>query len=854
MGKARGNQQMSLIAGAHRSRTVSFRILLFMALLFCGIARAQTLPGTVRGEVFSVAPNDERYLIPGAEVVLIPIPGAHPQGQPAQSPMESATDATGTFVFENVPSGCYRASASSAGLTGERDEICLLAPGGTVNLAIEMKVAAIRESVEVSARAEGIETTETSATGGIESSTLKNAPNADERFESLLPLLPGVVRGPDGLINMKGARSTQSGALVNSANVTDPVTGGSAINLPIDVIASVKVLSNPYDAEYGKFAGAISTVNTQVSDFNKFHYKFQNFLPRLRKRDGAIMGIEAATPRLTLSGPLVPGRVAVTQSVQYRFVRNEIENAGLPPLERDTALESFDSFTQVDLQISDRHTAGVTLSFFPQKQNYFGLNTFTPQPATPDLRQRGYMLSFQDMYAFNSGALFQSRVSFKTFDGNVKAHGSDLFRVGIETAEGAFFNRQDRESFRFEVAEIYNFAPHQAHGLHLLKVGFGFDRNTYDGRQLFDTVEILGVSDTLIERSEFGAPAVLDVDQNEYTFFVHDKWRVWSRLTLDFGVRFDHDSITDDNHLAPRLGFAYALTKDNRTLLRGGAGLFYDRVNLNIPTFLDLPERTVSRFSSTGVLLERRLYRHRLARAGNDLRNPLSTAWNLQLVRELVPSLFLRVGYQQRNTTRNFLLNPETTQQGDFLTLSNSGRDRYREFEITSRYRLGSSTQLTASYVRSSAIGDLNDFNTIFGTIAEPVIRPNERSRLPFDAPNRFLFWADLSAPYKITISPVLDIHSGFPFSVVNEQRDFLGSRNRAGRFPRFATFDLQVLKQVTIPFGNKKFKARVGVRLFNLFNSFNPQDIQDNLASPRFGTFFNSKDRQVRGKFVIDF
>lgn len=129
---------------------------------------------------------------------------------------------------------------------------------------------------------------------------------------------------------------------MNSANVTDPVTGGSAINLPVDVISEVSVLSNPYDVQYGKFAGAVSTVHTQVSDFDKFRFKVQNFMPRMWRRDGDIIGIESATPRLKLSGPVVKGRLALTQSFEYRFIRTEIEGAGLPQLERDTQLESFD--------------------------------------------------------------------------------------------------------------------------------------------------------------------------------------------------------------------------------------------------------------------------------------------------------------------------------------------------------------------------------------------------------------------------------------------------------------------------------------------------------------------------------
>jgi hypothetical protein len=53
-----------------------------------------------------------------------------------------------------------------------------------------------------------------------------------------------------------------------------------------------------------------------------------------------------------------------------------------------------------------------------------------------------------------------------------------------------------------------------------------------------------------------------------------------------------------------------------------------------------------------------------------------------------ISDLFLRLGYQQRSTTRNFLLNPDRSVEADFLTLGNNGRDRYREFEATGRYRL----------------------------------------------------------------------------------------------------------------------------------------------------------------------
>jgi hypothetical protein len=161
---------------------------------------------------------------------------------------------------------------------------------------------------------------------------------------------------------------------------------------------------------------------------------------------------------------------------------------------------------------------------------------------------------------------------------------------------------------------------------------------------------------------------------------------------------------------------------------------------------------------------------------------------------------------------------------------------------------------LNGSYVRSSAIGDLNDFNQFYGNTPTAILRPNERSRLSFDAPNRFLFWAQFEAPWKITVSPVWDVHTGFPYSIYDEERDYIGERNRSGRFPLFSSTDLQATKAFSIPFHHKKYKAQAGVRLFNMFNHYNPRDFQANVVSYRYGAFLNSVDRIVRGKFVLEF
>jgi hypothetical protein len=235
------------------------------------------------------------------------------------------------------------------------------------------------------------------------------------------------------------------------------------------------------------------------------------------------------------------------------------------------------------------------------------------------------------------------------------------------------------------------------------------------------------------------------------------------------------------------------------------------------------------------------------------IHNPKSEAWNVEVDRQVLDNLLVRVAYQQRHTFDDFVLTPFTNAgNASSLSLANRGQDFYREFQITGRYQIHHQT-LNASYVKSKASGDLNDFNQFFGNNPQAVIEPDESGRLAFDAPNRFLAWGELNARWKMTVMPVFEVHTGFPYSVENQLREFVGPRNDE-RFRRFNSFDLQLVKQIRLPFRGKEHTAKIGFGVFNLFNHFNPRDVQNDLDSPRFGEFFNGAVRTFRGKFVIGF
>ena len=185
---------------------------------------------------------------------------------------------------------------------------------------------------------------------------LKSAVRLGQDFQEALPLLPGVVRGLDGEIHIKGGRAQQANTLVNTASVSDPFTGQPALRLPLVAVQSVRVLSNPFSAEYGKFSSGVVEVNTRGGT-DEWKWLLEDPIPRFRWIDGRTHGVESASPHITFAGPLnAESCICFNRSLMDTTLcvclRCLIPN-------NVRVVETANSYTQIDWNIAANHQFAV---------------------------------------------------------------------------------------------------------------------------------------------------------------------------------------------------------------------------------------------------------------------------------------------------------------------------------------------------------------------------------------------------------------------------------------------------------------------------------------------------------------
>jgi hypothetical protein len=318
---------------------IPFLVTLFFAGISSVVLGEMLQTGSIRGKVVADIP-DQRKPLSGVTVTLS-------SERLGDKSIQATSDLEGQYEFPGLIAGDYILTVEFSGFKKYEKKLSVQIEA-TVEHDVLLQPVPITENVTIKDDRVDAAKTESTTPSVITQEAMRDAPLIDQKFQDALPLLPGVVRGPDGNLNIKGTRPSQSGILVSSLNVTDPVTGAPAIELPLEAVDTVQVHSNPYSSEFGKFTGAVTTIETR-SGSNDLRYLFLGVLPRPRWRDGKLYGIGAATPRIAVGGPIKKDKLFFFQSVEYRFIRTNVPSLeALEEHQRDIKRESFDSFSRLD--------------------------------------------------------------------------------------------------------------------------------------------------------------------------------------------------------------------------------------------------------------------------------------------------------------------------------------------------------------------------------------------------------------------------------------------------------------------------------------------------------------------------
>jgi hypothetical protein len=799
--------------------------LLVLALMLAAPAVAAAQGASIRGVVVAAADDQPIF---GVTVQLTSTGGGRAR--------TTVSAADGEFVFGNLGPGEWELRVSQTGFEDLAARLTLGA-GQTRTVRLALVVAPRRETVSVQGDDPvlvGQATTET-----VVPATLADvAPLAGDRFADLLPVLPGVIRRPDGRLSLSGGRPDQSGLQVSDVNVTDPVTGDYGIEMPVDAVASVTRFTSPYAAEYGRFSSGVVRIETRRAD-NEWRASVTNFLPIPRIRDGRMRGLSSFSPRAIVGGPLVPDRVFISQSAEYET--RKIKVPALPDGDNDREVERITAFTRFDAELADGHDLTTTFALFRGVQRFVTLDTFNPLPVTPDVRERGFELDVKEQAVVGPDLLISSQVSFRRYDVDVESQIDGPMVLTPDGRQGAFFHRQVRDSRSFQWIESVTRSVSSRAGTHLVKAGLDLLHTRYQGTVDNQDVEIRDREGRLLESVAFPGSASLSTSALDVAVFAQDRWRVSDRLLVELGLRLDRDGVLERASVSPRAGAAFSVLANGRGIVRGGGGVFAGRTPLNVATFAQLEHRVVTSYLTDGLAPASppQTYDHEL-RIGET---PRGLVWSIGYDHRLSPRTVARVQHLRRRSRHEFVLSPQAGATGPSLVLTSDGESNYKETEITLAYDGPEGLEAIVSYVNARAEGDFNQFDRYFGDLPAPVIVDAAEGLFDVDVPHRLLFRGILPLSDGLwQIAPLIEVRSGFPFSSYDVRQRLVGAPNSAGRFPVLATVDLAVSRLLTI-FGRR---VLVGVRGYNLFNRFTPRDVQTSLASPDFGGFSNGIERRI--------
>jgi hypothetical protein len=609
------------------------RFLLSLVLLLAALLPAAAQQ---RGSIAGRIVDSSDAALPGVTVTIVD------QRTGFERTVVSA--ANGAYQVTNLEPGTYTITAELAGFATLKRVDLLLSPGAALSVDLTMQVGGLQEQVTVTGESPLVQTSSNQIGGSLTSREIEDVPSNFRNFTALTQLIPGITPNPaastfeGGQVVANGSPSQQNVYLLDGMYNNDDRLGGSQgtqVRVVLDNIAEYQVLSNQYSAEYGGGAGAILNMIPRggTNDFTGRVYTY--FRDDRFNARNALLPASARKPeeRTFQTGVAVGGPVVRNRAHFYATVENDNEKiagfkrfpAAAAPLARDMVgeftVDAMNYFARGDVQVNPRNTVSVRwlLETAPTRGEGFNTNTETLDAQT-------WESDWDHLVAGTYTAIFSDRASNVIrvgrigeelatgaqtyFDDNVKFigfAGRDPLTIGQRNQHPSYFTGRGGSMVRTVIRtyvldqSFTYFVPQLWGGEHTFKAGAGISfnqmppRTTVDsGLFIFDTDRPYNPADPTTYPTQFDIQLgpvgvngfdVYSRDRRNYVF-VEDRWHLSNNLTVNLGLRYDHHRHTpaSKDDFGPRVGFAWDVTGNARTVVRGGAGKFHAYV----PVVLDL--------------------------------------------------------------------------------------------------------------------------------------------------------------------------------------------------------------------------------------------------------------------------
>jgi hypothetical protein len=386
----------------------------------------------------------------------------------------------------------------------------------------------------------------------------------------------------------------------------------------VDAIEQFQVVTSGGQAELGRALGGYVNVvtksGTNTSSGEAYGYFRDARFNAPNALSGSTLPMDQQQYGVSIGGPIRRDRtfffsnfeqrrldqtgLATISSTSVDAINARLAAAGYPGLPVSTGIypnpvDTANFLAKVDHQLSGGDHLSVRYSLYSANSgNSRGAGGLSAPSASSGLDNIDHAVAVGNTLTLSPRVVHETRAQFTLSD--LKALPSDRLGPAVTIAGVATFGTlstspQGRLNKMFQVVDTLS---HQR-GAHALRLGADFlvnaDTITFPrsvrGAYAFSSLQnfLAGLYNNAGFTQTFGETVVSQTNPN-VGLYVQDEWKARSSLTLNMGLRYDLQFLetinTDTNNISPRLGFAWSPSGSRTTVVRGSAGLFFDRVPL----------------------------------------------------------------------------------------------------------------------------------------------------------------------------------------------------------------------------------------------------------------------------------